>query len=232
MLGLTLPNGASDEPDKQPELLPRQSPGARSSHFARGETASATVKMTAVGTSTIASRERYQATPDHQSDGSEIHPIEQIGQNWFFPDSAHIRIENRHEDKSRKKDGDCCRNSPGIAADQITDECRRGENRPGCDLPHCDGIDQLLIGNPTVVIDECAVQERKEHISRAVEESANLQKLKEQPTQGVRNRRICRDLLQSQRQEKNRSEADCDPIGTRSGPDGSRQSRLHRQTAG
>ena len=65
--------------------------------------------------------------------------------------------------------------APAGAVEDVADEGRRREHRPGRDLADGDGVDELRLGEPAEADHEIGAQEREEDVAAAEEHRADLE---------------------------------------------------------
>ena len=78
------------------------------------------------------------------------------------------------EQVGRREDGDRRDHGAGDSVDQIARERRHDHDRPRADQAHRDGVDELPLGEPVMVVDEALVQERHDREPGSERERAGL----------------------------------------------------------
>src|SRR5439155_14067422 len=88
----------------------------------------------------------------------------------------HDPVEERYEDKARQEDAERRQQRAAQPGDQEADEGRYREDGTRGRLADRDGVEQLTVGQPVIVLDNVGVEECVKHVATAEADRAELEK--------------------------------------------------------
>src|SRR5438093_11963726 len=116
---------------------------------------------------------------DEQREGGDVDAVEQGAGGWGASQPRNERRGRRDEDEGGKEDAERRDQRAARAAEQIADEGGGREDRPGRDLSHRHGIEQLRLAEPVPPIDQVRAKKGEEHVAAPEENGSDLQEEEE-----------------------------------------------------
>jgi hypothetical protein len=101
----------------------------------------------------------------HQRQRCHIHAIEESTRRFGFSNARQQWTAGGNQQKRREKDADCGNHRAVNASEEIANECGRRKYWSWRHLPHGYGVNELRIGEPSVMHNEIRTKECRQNVT-------------------------------------------------------------------